>query len=76
MVCDVLATHGYEPRLDDGTVTLLNCPFHLLAKEHTELVCGMNLALLRAVAEQGDGDTLTARLDPGQDRCCVVLSVA
>jgi hypothetical protein len=36
----------------------------------------MNLALLRAVAEQGDGDRLTARLDPGQDRCCVVLSVA
>jgi predicted ArsR family transcriptional regulator len=75
-VCDVLATHGYEPRLADGTVTLLNCPFHLLAQEHTELVCGMNLALLRAVAEQGDGDGLTARLHPGEDRCCVVLSVA
>jgi len=75
-VCAVLAVQGYEPRLEDGTVTLLNCPFHLLAQAHTELVCGMNLALLGALAGQGDTDALTARLDPGPDRCCVVLSVA
>ena len=56
MVRDVLAAHGYEPRLRGRTVTLLNCPFHLLAQEHTELVCGMNLALLRRGGrEQGDG---------------------
>jgi predicted ArsR family transcriptional regulator len=76
MVCDVLATHGYEPRLQDRTVTLLNCPFHLLAQEHTELVCGMNLALLGALAEHGPPDSLTARLDPGPDRCCVVLTAS
>ena len=33
----------------------------------------MNLALLGAAADRvGDG-TLTARLDPADDRCCVVL---
>ena len=26
--CDVLAEHGYEPRVDDGSITLQNCPFH------------------------------------------------
>jgi predicted ArsR family transcriptional regulator len=75
IVRDVLTSHGYEPRQQDGTITLVNCPFHLLAQEHTELVCGMNLALLGAVAREGGGDVLTARLDPGPDRCCVVLTV-
>ena len=53
--CETLALHGYEPRRDDDTVTLANCPFHALAAEHTELVCGMNLALIDAlVASVGE----------------------
>ena len=72
-VCAVLTAHGYEPRREVAMITLANCPFDALARDHTELVCGMNLALLAAVADQvGDG-TLTARLDPADDRCCVVL---
>lgn len=71
--CTVLNAHGYEPRREDSTITLANCPFDTLARAHTELICGMNLALLEAVADGvGDG-TLTARLDPADDRCCVVL---
>jgi predicted ArsR family transcriptional regulator len=69
-----LAAHGYEPRRDDDTVTLANCPFHALASEHTELVCGMNLALIDATAARAGGGRLTARLDPAPDRCCVVLT--
>src|SRR3954452_17949687 len=38
--CDVLAEHGYEPRVVDGSISLQNCPFHRLAQEHTDLVCG------------------------------------
>jgi predicted ArsR family transcriptional regulator len=73
-VCAVLAAHGYEPRRVDSSVILVNCPFDALARDHTDLVCGMNLALLGAVADRvGDG-TLTARLDPADDRCCVVLN--
>jgi hypothetical protein len=34
----------------------------------------MNLALVGAVADQVGAGTLTASLDPADDRCCVVLS--
>jgi predicted ArsR family transcriptional regulator len=73
--CDVLASHGYEPRADDRSVTLANCPFHALARDHTELVCDMNLALVSAVARNGGDARLSARLDPADGRCCVVLDV-
>lgn len=69
-----LAVHGYEPHRDNHTITLTNCPFHALAKEHTELVCGMNLALVGAITERLGDDQLVARLDPGGHRCCVVIS--
>lgn len=69
-----MAEHGYRPRTSDGEVTLANCPFHALAQEHTDLVCGMNLALVRALAEQVAGTELTVRLDPAPGRCCVTLA--
>jgi predicted ArsR family transcriptional regulator len=71
-VCAVLAESGYEPHVQDDTILLRNCPFHALAKEHTELVCGMNLSLVRAVADSIGGG-LTPRLDPRDGRCCVVV---
>jgi predicted ArsR family transcriptional regulator len=70
--CQVLAASGYEPHLVDDTILLRNCPFHALAREHTSLVCGMNLALVRAVTDRVGG-SLTPRLDPGDGRCCVVV---
>jgi predicted ArsR family transcriptional regulator len=70
--CQVLAESGYEPHLQDDTILLRNCPFHALAREHTALVCGMNLALVRAVTDRL-GAGLTPRLDPGDGRCCVVV---
>jgi predicted ArsR family transcriptional regulator len=69
-----LAAYGYEPRREGDQVELVNCPFHLLAQEHTGLVCGMNLALLAGAAAQVGEDKLSARLDPTPHRCCVVLS--
>jgi len=66
-----LATHGYQPHVEGSELTLTSCPFDALARDHTELVCGMNLALLDEVAEAAG---LTARLDPAPDRCCVVLA--
>jgi predicted ArsR family transcriptional regulator len=59
---------GYEPRERDGVVELVNCPFHTLAEEHTELVCGMNLHLVGALL---DGTDRRAVLDPAPGRCCV-----
>ena len=72
-VCAALTDHGYEPRREAAIITLANCPFDALARDHTELVCGMNLALVGAVADEVGEGTLTARLDPADDRCCVVL---
>src|SRR5688500_14680126 len=34
----VLEANGFEPRVDDGGITLANCPFHVLARSHTDLV--------------------------------------
>jgi predicted ArsR family transcriptional regulator len=69
-----LAAYGYEPSHEGDRVELFNCPFHLLAQEHTGLVCGMNLALLSSAAEQVGQDKLSARLEPATHRCCVVLT--
>lgn len=68
-----LAAHGYEPRVADDRLTLVNCPFHALAQEQTELVCGMNYALVDGVASEIDGARLSCELDPSPGRCCVVL---
>jgi predicted ArsR family transcriptional regulator len=70
---DVLAAHGFEPYEDDG-LRLRNCPFHQLAARHPGVVCAMNLALLDGVTDGiGAGRGLRAELDPGPDRCCVVV---
>jgi predicted ArsR family transcriptional regulator len=69
---DHLARQGFEPYRDGGTVRLRNCPFHRLAREHTELVCGMNLAMLTGVVG-ASGAPYEARLEPDEDRCCVAF---
>jgi predicted ArsR family transcriptional regulator len=70
---DALAADGFEPRRDGDGITLANCPFHALAREATDVVCGMNRAYLEGMLG-GIGDTgLTARLDPAPGRCCVRL---
>jgi predicted ArsR family transcriptional regulator len=67
----VLAAHGYEPRLSPAAVALANCPFDSLARDHTELVCGLNLGLVGGVLEGLECTTLEAVLDPEPGRCCV-----
>lgn len=70
----VLSRYGYEPRFGHGEVELANCPFHALAQEQTELACTMNHALIAGVADALTPHGPDARLCPGPDRCCVVLS--
>jgi predicted ArsR family transcriptional regulator len=67
----VLRDNGYEPRLDDGELCLANCPFDRLAREHTELVCGMNVALVRGVLDGLGCESLEAVLAPAPGLCCV-----
>lgn len=72
----VLEAHGYEPRIDGTHVVLANCPFHTLAQQHTDLVCGMNLRLLDGLLDGLTHTGWTAHLSPAPDRCCVRLERA
>jgi predicted ArsR family transcriptional regulator len=72
-VLQVLETYGYEPRALGNDITLVNCPFHALAQEYTELVCGMNLHLLHGLLDGLALTGLTAHLRPTPAHCCVRL---
>ncbi len=71
----MLRDRGFEPCTDpQGTVRLRNCPFHALAADQPELVCGMNLALIRGmIAGLGDQAGGEVVLDPAPGLCCVAL---
>lgn len=73
-LCRTLAGDGYEPRRSGGRVVLDNCPFDQLAKEHTELVCGLNVSYVEGVIEGLGCQGVTARLEPGVGRCCVTAA--
>jgi predicted ArsR family transcriptional regulator len=73
---DVLRECGYEPRTDASGMTLVNCPFHALAQDYTQLVCGMNLDLMTGFVDSVQTSGLDARLEPGPGQCCVRLSKA
>jgi len=64
---------GYEPRADPGGLTLANCPFHALAQDYTDLICGMNLDLIDGLLTGLEGTGLEARLGPAPGRCCVTV---
>ncbi|MEV0181788.1 helix-turn-helix domain-containing protein [Streptomyces sp. NPDC050625] len=72
----VLEANGFEPRRDGDAIVLGNCPFHTLAREHTQTVCGMNLHLLRGVLEGLAESGLQACLAPTPGHCCVRLEPA
>ncbi len=69
----LLENCGYEPRGGPDGVTLANCPFHALAQEYRELVCGMNLDLIGRMFGALGKARLEARLDPAPGQCCVKI---
>ena len=75
-ICEVLAANGYEPRSGKAGITLANCPFHSLAEDYTDLVCGMNLDLIGGLVDALDQTKLHAHLDPSPGRCCVTVARA
>jgi predicted ArsR family transcriptional regulator len=69
-----LAACGFEPhRTRAGELVLGNCPFHSLAAERRELVCGMNQALIEGLLAGLDLPGVEARLAPQATGCCVAL---
>jgi predicted ArsR family transcriptional regulator len=68
---------GYQPQTSpDGGIELRNCPFHRLAQEHRDLVCGLNLSLVEGVIAESTRPHARAQLSPSPGRCCVVLPAA
>jgi predicted ArsR family transcriptional regulator len=72
-VGSALAAYGFEPRAEGDRTVLANCPFHALAREHTSLVCGMNVELVGGMLDGLGRADLVAELDPAPDRCCVTV---
>jgi predicted ArsR family transcriptional regulator len=73
----VLTEHGFEPARPAPTeVELRNCPFHPLAAQAPELVCGINHAFLAGLLDGLGADVLDAQLRPQAGHCCVRLHAA
>lgn len=73
--CDLLAGCGYEPYILGDDILLKNCPFHQLAQQSRELVCGLNQTFLQGVTEEiAHPPSLSALLDPRDNHCCVRLA--
>jgi predicted ArsR family transcriptional regulator len=72
-VAEVLEEVGYEPRIDgdEHRLVLDNCPFDRIAREHTTLVCGLNLDLVSGVIDGLGCRGVAASLEPSPGRCCV-----
>ncbi|MUL85793.1 MULTISPECIES: metalloregulator ArsR/SmtB family transcription factor [unclassified Mycolicibacterium] len=63
---------GYLPHPDsDGGISLRNCPFHAVAKDHLDVVCGLNLELIRGAIAGSSSKDAQAELNPRPGHCCV-----
>jgi predicted ArsR family transcriptional regulator len=73
-VVGALCECGYEPtHTADGHIELRNCPFDRLARQHTALVCELNLELIQGMLEAVGESPQRAALAPREGRCCVVV---
>ncbi|MEV0672422.1 helix-turn-helix domain-containing protein [Mycobacterium sp. NPDC050441] len=71
---DALRGCGYVPRTDpDGRISLRNCPFHAVARDHLDVVCGLNLELIRGAIAASSSNTAHAELNPRPGHCCVLV---
>ena len=73
---DVLGSLGYQPRdcESERAIVAANCPFHALVEGDQRLVCGLNVAFVDGIVTGlGGAPSVHADLDPGEDRCCVVV---
>lgn len=70
----VLERAGFMPYRDaTGDLRLRNCPFDALAKQHRDLVCGMNVELMDGLVEGLRINGVRARFEPQDGQCCVAL---
>jgi predicted ArsR family transcriptional regulator len=72
-VWQLLCELGYEPAADQGAIRLQNCPFHAVVDVAPDLVCGMNLALLRGAIGELAASGFDVELEPTPGQCCVAI---
>jgi predicted ArsR family transcriptional regulator len=71
---EVLRDRGFEPFHDsDGTIRLRNCPFSSLSRDYTDLVCGMNVQIMRSLVRELGLEPIEAHLEPRPGMCCVAF---
>lgn len=71
---DTLTEYGFEPYKDDsGSISLRNCPFHTLARQAPDLVCGLNRAFIDGLLRGLGNESVEAALLPTPGECCVKL---
>jgi predicted ArsR family transcriptional regulator len=74
---EILRDRGYEPVLaEPGLLRLRNCPFDAVATRCPEVVCRVNLALIRGILTGLGGDPSLAALAPREHNCCVAVRLA
>ncbi|GAB3524058.1 helix-turn-helix transcriptional regulator [Arthrobacter monumenti] len=72
----VLERNGFEPESDDaGGFVLGNCPFHRLARNHIDVVCSLNGALLEGAVAGCQDNRHEAIPDPEGVYCCARIVV-
>lgn len=72
----MLERNGYEPESDGaGGYVLGNCPFHRLARNHIDVVCSLNGALLDGAVAGCRDNCHQAVPDPGGPYCCARIVV-
>jgi predicted ArsR family transcriptional regulator len=77
IAAEALGGHGFEPdRVSPACVRLRNCPFHPLAQQAPELICGLNHAFMGGLVEGLQAETVEAVLAPTAGECCVELHAA
>lgn len=66
--------HDYEPyHPNRREVALHNCPFNELARQASDLVCGMNHAFLKGLTKGLGSESVQVLLEPSEVECCVRL---
>lgn len=72
-IADALAEEDFEPVREGDVVRLRNCPFDHLAKDHTQLVCGVNQNYVQGVVDGIGCGCAHASLEPEAGYCCVTI---
>jgi predicted ArsR family transcriptional regulator len=74
VLMEELTRLGFEPFADgSATLRLRNCPYHDMARENTDFICSMNLALMQGVIEGLGADGVSPALEPREGMCCVAF---